>query len=321
MRSSILRLLPCFAVCSLVRFFQLPAAAQLPAVPIPGSQPAADQTPGAPNPAALVPTPGPDRATPNLPGWKVVWSDEFNYTGLPDPAKWGYEEGYIRNGEKQYYTRGRLENARVENGMLVIEGRKEAFDISHLPHNNGKATTEYTSASLTTQHKASWTYGRIEVRAKLPDGKGTWPAIWMLGDNVSQVNWPRCGEIDIMEYVGKEPNIDLGTLHWYGVDPKTGRPGHQFKYAKLTVPNLAASFHVFAAEWSPEKIDLSCDGRLIQSFPVDNAGAGENNAFRKPQYLILNLALGGGMAGAIDPGLPFPRKYLIDYVRVYQRAD
>ena len=139
---------------------------------------------------------------------KLVWSDEFNYQGLPDPAKWGYETGFVRNHESQYYTKERKENARVENGHLVIECRKEQFTpANHVPVN-------YTAASLITQNKASWQYGRIEVRAKLPHGKGVWPAIWMLGTNITQVGWPRCGEIDIMEFIGKEPKNIFGTLHF-----------------------------------------------------------------------------------------------------------
>src|SRR5215475_5915024 len=136
--------------------------------------------------------------------WKLVWSDEFDKPGLVDPAKWDYEVGLIRNNEAQYYTRERKENARVEDGMLVIESRKELFkNPDYNPAAQGKSTrrnresSEYTSASITTRGKASWTYGRIEVRAKLPSGRGTWPAIWTLGTN-TQVSWPGCGEIDIM---------------------------------------------------------------------------------------------------------------------------
>src|SRR5690348_5754560 len=136
--------------------------------------------------------------------WKLVWSDEFEQPGLPDPAKWNYEEGFIRNNEAQFYTTNRSENARVENGMLVIEARKERFkNPAFDPEAKGRGGprrnreyAEYTSASLTTRGKASWTYGRIEVKAKLPTARGTWPAIWTLGTN-RQAGWPACGEIDI----------------------------------------------------------------------------------------------------------------------------
>jgi beta-glucanase (GH16 family) len=146
--------------------------------------------------------------------WHLKWSDEFDKDGLPDPTKWGYEEGLVRNNEAQLYTK-RSENARVEGGMLVIEGRKEELPNPHFKEGSEnwkeqKPVASYTSASLKTQGIASWQYGRIEVRAKIPQGKGIWPAIWTLGDNISEIGWPRCGEIDIMEFVGKEP-IDSRT--------------------------------------------------------------------------------------------------------------
>ena len=140
--------------------------------------------------------------------WELVWSDEFNYKGLPDKTKWDYEEGFVRNNESQYYTRARPENASVEGGVLIIECRKERFQPENHP------PVAYTAASLTTLNKESWQYGRIEVRAKLPHGKGVWPAIWMLGTNISEVGWPACGEIDIMEFIGKEPGNIYGTLHY-----------------------------------------------------------------------------------------------------------
>jgi beta-glucanase (GH16 family) len=171
--------------------------------------------------------------------WKLVWADEFDYQGLPDPAKWGYEEGFVRNGESQYYTRARLENARVENGLLTIECRKEHYT----PNNH--APVEYTAASLTTQFKASWQYGRIEVRAKLPQGKGVWPAIWTLGTNISTVGWPTCGEIDIMELVGKDPNHIYGTLH-YGVKGQ-----HKSDGGGLETNKPSDDFHIYAVEWTP----------------------------------------------------------------------
>src|SRR5215469_12052083 len=135
--------------------------------------------------------------------WKLVWSDEFDKPGLPDSTKWGYETGFVRNHEKQFYTGGRRENARVENGTLIIEARKEQYKDA-----------EYTSASLTTQGKASWAYGRIEMRAKLPTGRGIWPAFWMLGTGHGKgVKWPDCGEIDIMELVGFHPETVEAHCH------------------------------------------------------------------------------------------------------------
>jgi beta-glucanase (GH16 family) len=238
--------------------------------------------------------------------WKLVWSDEFDYQGLPDKTKWGYEEGFVRNGERQYYTRARLENARVEGGMLVIECRKEHFT----PENH--APVEYTAASLVTRKTGSWQYGRIEVRAKLPQGKGVWPAIWTLGTNISRVGWPRCGEIDIMEFVGKETNNIHGTLH-YAVNGKHDSDGGTMHTAKPY-----EDFHVYAVEWFPDRIDFYFDKQKYHTVPLDKAGKGEDNPFRAPHYLILNFALGGSWGGPIDDGV-LPQKFLIDYVRIYEK--
>ena len=138
--------------------------------------------------------------------WKLVWSDEFDYQGLPDANKWDYEVGFVRNKESQYYTRARPENARVEGGNLVIEGRHETYSDPNAKGRNAGKAAEYTAASLITRKKAEWKYGRVEIRARLPEGKGVWPAIWMLGSNIGEIGWPACGEIDIMEFVGHDPN-------------------------------------------------------------------------------------------------------------------
>lgn len=241
--------------------------------------------------------------------WKLVWSDEFDKPGAPDPTKWSYEVGLIRNHESQYYTKERHENARVEDGMLVIEGRKEPFSDP-----DGRHHANYTSASLTTEGKASWTYGRIEVRAKLPEGKGMWPAIWTLGDDIHAVGWPRCGEIDIMEFVGKEPDAIHGTAH-YSKDGKHASSGN-----KTAIADPATGFHVYAVEWWPDRIDFFFDDRKYHSVPLDDAGPGEANPFRKPHYLILNLALGGDWGGPINDS-KLPQKFVIDYVRVYQQEN
>lgn len=241
-------------------------------------------------------------------GWKLVWSDEFDYHGLPDKTKWDYETGFIRNHESQFYTRARLENARVEHGNLVIECRKEHFT----PENH--APVEYTAASLITQKKASWQFGRIEVRAKLPNGKGVWPAIWMLGTNISQIGWPACGEIDIMEFVGKEPNSIHGTLH-YAVAGKHQSDGH-----RLEVNQPFAAFHVYAVEWTPERIDFYFDNQKYHTVLIDKAGKSAANSFRAPHYLLINFALGGEWGGPIDDAV-LPQKFLIDYVRIYKATD
>ena len=240
--------------------------------------------------------------------WKLVWSDEFDAPGAPDSAKWGYEEGLLRNHEAQYYTRERPENARVEGGMLVIEGRKESYSSA-----DGKHKAAYTSASLTTAGKASWTYGRFEVRAKLPQGKGVWPAIWMLGDDIAVANWPQCGEIDIMEFVGHAPDAIHGTVHF----SKDGK--HASSGGETPILHPEEGFHTYVVEWWPDRIDFFFDDKKYHTFSVARAGAGQDNPFHRPQYLILNLALGGDWGGAIDDAA-LPQKYLIDYVRIYQPA-
>ena len=241
--------------------------------------------------------------------WKLVWSDEFNYEGPPDKTKWDYEEGFVRNNESQYYTRERLENARVQGGNLVIECRKEHY----LPYNH--SPVDYTSASLITLNNASWQYGRIEVRAKLPQGKGVWPAIWTLGANQQDVPWPACGEIDIMEYIGRQPATIHGTAH-FAVDGK-----HKQQGGTLDTNQPCADFHIYAVEWTPKQIDYYFDTNKYYTVMTDQATAKDGyNAFRAPHYLILNFALGGDWGGAVDDSV-LPQKFLVDYVRVYQAAD
>lgn len=252
--------------------------------------------------------------------WKLVWADEFDYRGLPDSKKWDYEEGFVRNKEEQYYTRDRMENARVENGCLVIEGRKEQFKNPwfdpNASTNNWKRSREfagYTAASLVTHGRASWQYGRIEVRAKLPQGGGVWPAIWMLGTNITQVGWPACGEIDIMEFVGHDPGHLHATVHWRGAG------GHKSSGNKLATDRPFDDFHVYALEWFPDRMDFYFDQTTYHSFPLAKAGETAENPFHKPHYLLVNLALGGSWGGRIDDTI-LPQKFLVDYVRVYERT-
>lgn len=235
-------------------------------------------------------------------GGALVWADEFDGRGLPDSSRWQYEVGRVRNNEAQYYTRERLENARVEDGTLVIEGRREAFEGA-----------EYTSASLTS--RASWTYGRFEVRARLPPGRGTWPAIWTLGTNIKDVGWPTCGEIDIMEHVGFDPGRVHANVH-------TGAYNHvrrTHKGSSILVARPDDEFHVYSADWSPQRIEFFVDGRRYFSFARESGGTAVW-PFDAPQYLILNLAIGGTWGGqkGVDAGA-FPARFVIDYVRVYGR--
>jgi beta-glucanase (GH16 family) len=241
--------------------------------------------------APQTPTPGPGAP---------VWQDEFDRDGLPDRTRWDYESGFVRNNERQYYTRERAENARVENGMLVIEARRERFEGA-----------DYTSASVTS--RASWTYGRFEVRARLPKGRGTWPAIWTLGANIRQAGWPECGEIDIMEHVGFDPGRIHANIHTraYNHVQKTNKGN------SVAVPDADGAFHVYSATWTPSRITVAVDGRPYFSFDKESGGDAVW-PFDKPQYLILNLAIGGNWGGqqGIDDGA-FPARYEIDYVRVF----
>ena len=250
--------------------------------------------------------------------WKLVWSDEFDRDGLPDPAKWVYEQGFLRNQEVQFYTEGRKKNARVEGGNLILEGRKENYPVpAGAPNAVGRDAAEYTAASLTTEGKASWRYGRLEVRAKIPGGKGTWPAFWTLGTNIRQVGWPECGEIDVLEFVGKEQPVRLhSTVHYEDrAEGKKRSAGN-----RLEVPDAHDEFHRYTVEWDEHAIRFLMDDRPVgTSFDVDKAGLGEDNPFRKPHYLLVNLALGGTWGGPVIDAAALPQQYVIDYVRVYQR--
>ncbi|MFC0182040.1 family 16 glycosylhydrolase [Pseudarcicella hirudinis] len=234
---------------------------------------------------------------------KLVWSDEFNYKGLPDSTKWGYEVGHVRNNEPQHYTRKRLENCRVEDGLLVIEARKEKFD-----------TSAYTSASIMTLGKKTWTYGRFEVRAKVPKGLGVWSAFWMLGENRQAVKWPTCGEIDIMEFVGKDSSQVYGTIHYAD---STGT--YKYHGEKPVVGAPYDDFHIYAIEWTKDQIDFYYDELKYFSFDLKKSKKGNENTFQKKFYLLLNLALGreGTLGGKLDKSI-VSSKYFVDYVRVYQ---
>ncbi|NCB08973.1 MAG: glycoside hydrolase family 16 protein [Bacteroidia bacterium] len=235
--------------------------------------------------------------------WSLVWEDQFDVPGLPDSKIWDYEEGYVRNHEAQYYTRARAENARIDNGCLIIEARKDDW--------NGNPIT---SASLNTYGKKSILYGRIEVRAKLTTGRGTWPAIWMLGENIRKGGWPACGEIDIMENVGFDPDIIHVNIHTKAYNHVKGTN----KGNKISIENPSGDFHIYAIEWFDDHIDFFVDDSLYFSFKNEHTGF-ETWPFDKPHYLLINLAIGGSWGGqkGIDESI-FPQKYYIDYVKVFQ---
>ena len=256
-------------------------------------------------------------------GWKLVWSDKFDKPGLPDPAKWRYETGWVRNQEPQFYTFDRRENARVDNGMLIIETRKEQFpnpwfDPAAGDSGNWNRSREfalYTSASVTS--KASWTYGRIEVCAKLPNpaGRGVWPAIWMLGTNITQVGWPACGEIDTMEMWGgpAKPGMVYAHVHTrkYDVLQKAE------KGAGIEVPDCSGTFHTYTVEWDAEHMDFFVDDHKYYTYRNEHTGA-DAWPFDQPQFLILNFALDPHAPGGIDDSI-FPQRFCIKYIRVYQK--
>jgi beta-glucanase (GH16 family) len=237
--------------------------------------------------------------------WHLVWSDEFNYKGLPDTTKWTYDVGSSNgwgNNELEYYTYRKLKNERVENGKLIIEARKERVD-----------SFKYTSARLLTRGKTAWQYGKIEVKAKTPKGRGSWPAIWMLAENMKE--WPDDGEIDIMEHVGFHQGYIHGSVHckkYYHVI------GTQ-KTDTVHVPDCSTIFHVYSLEWDKEIIKVAVDGKVFFSFVNEHKGY-EYWPFDNKMHLILNIAVGGnwgGQKGVDDKA--FPMKMEVDYVRVYQK--
>lgn len=243
--------------------------------------------------------------------WKVVWSDEFDVDGLPDTSKWTFDIGNWGwgNNELQYYTSMRKENARVENGDLVIEARKN--DMGE----------KWTSARLTTRGKTSFTYGRIEFRAKVPAEKGNWAAGWTLGDDyVDELSWPYCGEIDILESVGYEMDNESGN----GIAHASAHCGaYYFKLGNqptgtIDVKNMQDEYHIYAVDWTPQGITASVDGKTY--FTYDDTSTELAWPFDKAQNIILNLAMGGGWGGlqGMDESVTSQIMY-VDYVRVYEK--
>ena len=249
-------------------------------------------------------------------GWKLVWSDEFNTNGAPNPANWNFERGFVRNHERQWYQ---PENAFCTNGLLVIEARRERKPNPNFTTNSPdwrarREQIDYTSASLTTRRLREFTYGKFEMRARIDTRLGSWPAFWTLGAQRG-VRWPACGEIDIMEfYTGKVlANFGWqtnGAVCWNSVKKPLADFGGDA---------WAKEFHVWTMEWDEKKIDLRLDGKLMNHLDLASADdADRGNPFHRPEYLILNQAIGGDCGG--DPaGTTFPLRYEIDWVRVYQR--
>lgn len=243
--------------------------------------------------------------------WVLTWSDEFNGVNgaPPDPRKWTIENGGNGwgNHELEYYT-GRRQNVWQENGNLIIQAIKQPFTGSDGIHR------DYTSARITTEGHFAQKYGRFEARIKLPTGRGVWPAFWILGDDCKAVDWPACGEIDIMENIGSEPAVNHGSMHGAGYS------GNHALTGTYTLPNgrFTDGFHTFAIEWEPSVVRFYVDGHCYETrTPADTSG--KRWVFNHPFFIILNVAVGGDFPGNPDASTVFPQRMLVDYVRVYQR--
>ncbi|MBR1584504.1 MAG: glycoside hydrolase family 16 protein [Clostridia bacterium] len=241
--------------------------------------------------------------------YELVWADEFDTDGLPDPALWTFNVGGggWGNGELQYYMpKG---NASIENGVLTIEVRKER-----------RGTCSYSSARMLTRNVADWLYCKIEARAKLPSGKGTWPAIWMLPTDGAYGDWPASGEIDIMEHVGFDPDVIVQSIH-------TARThGDAASNHSVKVPGVREDFHTYGVEWLPDRIIFSIDGEPTYTYEKPETAEGERPSdtwpFDQRMHLLINLAFGGTWGGSmgIDEGC-LPARFEVDYVRVYQSPE
>lgn len=241
--------------------------------------------------------------------WNLVWADEFNYNGLPDPGKWSFDTAGNKTGwgnnENQYYTDRDSTNAWVDGGVLTITARQKKID--------GK---KYTSARLRSKGKGDWLYGRFEIRAKLPTGRGTWPAIWMLPTDWAYGGWPKSGELDIMENVGFMPDTLVFSVHTKAYNHII----HTQKTKRIFYPGTSDNYHVYAMEWEKDRIRFYVDDILALTVNNEYKTFAEW-PFDKPFHMILNLAIGGFWGGekGIDNRI-FPCRFYVDYVRVYQQS-
>jgi beta-glucanase (GH16 family) len=254
-------------------------------------------------------TPAADR-----PGWKLVWSDEFNApdNSPVDSSKWVLETGGKGwgNDELESYT-ARPQNSFQQGGNLVIKALKETYTGAD------GVTRDYTSARLKTEGKFSHKYGRFEARIKIPQGQGLWPAFWMLGDDIGKRGWPKSGEIDIMENIGKEPALVHGTIHGPGY---SGDKGPTAPYALPADQHFADDFHVYAVEWEKKAIRFYVDDHLYATRTLADLPKGTKWVFQHNFFILLNVAVGGGWPGNPDDSSVFPQTMLVDYVRVYNRV-
>jgi beta-glucanase (GH16 family) len=235
-------------------------------------------------------------------GYNLVWSDEFNGNAVSTDT-WSFESGNNNgwgNAELEYYT-DRTQNAFVSNGNLIIEARSESMQ-----------GFQYTSARMITKNKRKFTYGRVDIRAKTPTTKGIWPALWMLGNNIDQVSWPACGEIDIMEQLGQESSKTYGTLHW-----GANVAGHQSNGGNVVLAaGYDKEFHVYSAVWKADRIQFLVDN--VQYHEVLFSQIAGSNPFTLDQFFIFNIAVGGKWPGSPDGTTVLPQRMFVDYIRVYQ---
>lgn len=239
---------------------------------------------------------------------KLSWSDEFDEDGMVNEEYWTYEKGFVRNQEIQYYTEARPENCRVENGHLIITGRKEDRSFGNTEYSDGTIT----SASIITNKKLSWKYGRFEVRAKVPAGKGPWPAFWAKGDSQNTGDrWPACGEIDIMEYSAKGPAMYQNII--FGEDANSVQ-----QEVKITEKDFSDDFHIYSMDWNENRIVFAIDHIVTNTIDLNEI---HPNPFRQKFSILLNLALGAStdrtLGGKLDPEV-LPVEFIVDYVRVYE---
>lgn len=255
-----------------------------------------------------------DAEAPEIHGWALAWSDEFNGPNgsPPDPAKWTFDVGGSGwgNGEIEYYTK-RPQNAFVENGHLVICAIREDFT------GPDGVTRHYTSARLKTQGIFAQAYGRFEARIKIPYGQGIWPAFWLLGNDLGKVPWPGSGEIDVMENIGREPGLIHGSMHGPGY---SGNEGLTAAYALPGEPPFYEDYHIYAIEWEPGRVSFFVDSTKYATFTPANLAPENRWVFDHPFFILLNVAVGGDWPGAPDESSVFPQDMLVDFVRVYKKT-
>lgn len=247
-------------------------------------------------------------ATPN---WTLAWSDEFDYTGIPNPKYWTYEVGFIRNTVKEYYTYADPRNSRVENGQLILEAHKDIGSISPegRPYN-------YTAGSIITYQHVHFLYGKFETRLKVPAGQGVWPAFWLLGCNFLDILWPMCGEVDMMEYTGADPLKLWTTFHMAGKNyPKSP----EYPVGKtISTTNATSMYHNYTFVWTTDVVELYIDERMIVDYHKPADFTQKTWPYDLPFFLMANLAIGGSMGGAIDDSIfDSEVRFYVDYVRYY----